>query len=48
MVKEFDAAVYAMKPGEISNLVETDFGYHIIQLTGTRGGEKKPFEAVRA
>jgi len=48
MVKEFDAAVYAMKPGEISNLVETDFGYHIIQLTGTRGGEVKPFEAVRA
>lgn len=48
MVKEFDAAVYAMKPGEISNLVETDFGYHIIQLTGTRGGDKKPFEAVRA
>ncbi|MCE4539193.1 SurA N-terminal domain-containing protein [Pelomonas sp. P7] len=47
MVKEFDAAVYAMKPGEISNLVETDFGYHIIQLTGVRGGEKKPFEAVR-
>jgi peptidyl-prolyl cis-trans isomerase D len=48
MVKEFDAAVYAMKQGEISNLVETDFGYHIIQLTGARGGEKKPFEAVRA
>ncbi|MGM9480643.1 SurA N-terminal domain-containing protein [Roseateles sp. NT4] len=48
MVPEFDAAVYAMKQGEISNLVETDFGYHIIQLTGTRGGDKKPFEAVRA
>lgn len=48
MVKEFDAAVYAMKPGEISNLVETDFGFHIIQLTGTRGGEKKSFDAVRA
>jgi peptidyl-prolyl cis-trans isomerase D len=48
MVKEFDAAVYAMKPGEISNLVETDYGYHIIQLTGTRGGERKPFDAVRA
>lgn len=47
MVKEFDAAVYAMKQGEISNLVETDFGFHIIQLTGTRGGDKKPFEAVR-
>lgn len=47
MVKEFDAAAFAMKQGEISNLVETDFGYHIIQLTGVRGGEKKPFEAVR-
>ncbi|MFT7723978.1 MAG: SurA N-terminal domain-containing protein [Roseateles sp.] len=47
MVKEFDAAVYAMKPGEISNLVETDFGFHIIQMTSARGGEKKPFEAVR-
>lgn len=48
MVKEFDAAVFAMKKGEISNLVETDFGYHIIELTGQRGGEKKPFESVRA
>jgi len=48
MVKEFDAAVYAMKQGEISNLVETDFGFHIIQMTGTRGGEKKSFDAVRA
>lgn len=47
MVKEFDAAVYAMKQGEISNLVETDFGFHIIQLTGARGGEKKSFDAVR-
>lgn len=48
MTKDFDAAVYAMKQGEISNLVETEFGYHIIQLTGVRGGEKKPFDAVRA
>ena len=48
MVKPFEDAVYAMKPGEISNIVETDFGYHIIQLTGVRGGEKKSFDAVRA
>ncbi len=47
MVKAFDNAVYAMKVGEISNLVETDFGYHVITLTAVRGGEKKPFEAVR-
>jgi peptidyl-prolyl cis-trans isomerase D len=48
MVKPFEDAAYAMKPGEISNVVETDFGYHIIRLDAVRGGDKKPFEAVRA
>ena len=48
MVKPFEDAVFAMKEGEISNLVESDFGYHVIQLTATRGGQKKPFEALRA
>lgn len=48
MTKPFEDAVYAMKTGEISNLIETDFGYHIITLTGIRGGDKKPFDAVRA
>jgi peptidyl-prolyl cis-trans isomerase D len=48
MVKPFEDAVYAMKPGEISNIVETDFGYHIIKLTAVRGGDKKSFDAVRA
>jgi peptidyl-prolyl cis-trans isomerase D len=47
MTKPFEDAVFAMKPGEISNVIETDFGYHIIKLTAVRGGEKKPFEAVR-
>jgi len=48
MVKPFEQAAFAMKPGEISNVVETDFGYHIIRLDALRGGDKKPFEAVRA
>ena len=48
MVKPFEDAAYAMKPGEISNVVESDFGYHIIKLDAVRGGQKKPFEAVKA
>jgi peptidyl-prolyl cis-trans isomerase D len=48
MTKPFEDATYAMKAGEISNVIETEFGFHIIRLEGVRGGEKKPFEAVRA
>ncbi len=48
MVKPFEDAAFAMKTGEISNVVETDFGYHIIRLDAVRGGDKKPFDAVRA
>jgi peptidyl-prolyl cis-trans isomerase D len=48
MVKPFEDTVFSMKPGEISNVVATDFGFHIIRLEAVRGGEKKPFEAVKA
>lgn len=48
MVKPFEDAVFAMKPGEIGNVVESDFGYHVIKLEAIRGGAKKPFEEVRA
>ena len=34
MVPEFEAATFAMNIGDLSDVVETDFGYHLIQRTG--------------
>jgi len=47
MVKPFEDTVFSLKPGEIKGLVQSDYGYHIIMLTGVRGGETKTFEQVR-
>jgi peptidyl-prolyl cis-trans isomerase D len=47
MIKGFDEAVFAMKPGEIAGPVETEAGFHVIQLNGVRGGGGATFEQVR-
>jgi len=47
MVKSFEDAAFSMKQGEISPPVESEFGYHIIQLTGVRAGKAKTFEESR-
>ena len=48
MVKSFEDAVFSLKPNEISGVVKSDFGYHIIRLTDIRGGNTKPFDAAKA
>lgn len=46
MVKPFENAAFSMKVGDISDLVESEFGYHIIKLTGITG-ESSDFDSMK-
>ena len=47
MLPEIENAVLAMKPGEISELVTSSAGFHIIKLEEKIAGKVKPFESVK-
>ena len=48
MVPEFDKVAFSMQPGQVSDVVKTEFGYHVIKLTDKRAASQRPLAEVQA
>lgn len=47
MVPAFEQAAFALKPGEVSGVVESDFGYHIIKVDEKKEAVVEPYDTVK-
>jgi len=47
MVPDFERAAFSLKAGQVSDVVKTQYGYHIITVLDRKEGEPKPFDQVK-
>jgi peptidyl-prolyl cis-trans isomerase D len=47
MVPEFEAVAFTLEPGQVSDLVRTQYGFHIIKVTDKKAGDVQPLDTVR-
>lgn len=47
MVPPFEAVAFKMKPGEVSDIVKTDFGYHLIKVADKKAESTIPFDEIK-
>jgi peptidyl-prolyl cis-trans isomerase D len=47
-VKEFEDVAFAMKPGQVSDLIKTTYGFHIVKVSDKQSAHLQTFEEVKA